>query len=48
VFHPPEEGLGLQAYITSANTVFLFVAISVAYGMVGGTAGALIYAVLDA
>lgn len=33
VFHAPEEGLGLQAYITSSNTVFLFVAICVAYGM---------------
>jgi hypothetical protein len=34
VFHAPEGGLGLQAYISSTNTVFLFVAICVAYGMV--------------
>ena len=34
VFHAPEGGLGLQAYVSSTNTVFLFVAICVAYGMV--------------
>jgi len=33
VFHAPEGGLGLQAYVSSTNTVFLFVAICVAYGM---------------
>jgi len=41
-FGPPKDGGVLtQIYMTSSNTVFLFVAISVAYGMVssGGVGG---------
>lgn len=39
---PQGDGIGTQLYITSCNTVFLFVAVSVAYGLVssmGGTRG---------
>jgi hypothetical protein len=35
VIHPPSDGgLGLQLYVSCVNTVFLFVAVSVAYGVV--------------
>ena len=35
VIHPPSDGgLGLQLYISCVNTVFLFVAVSCAYGVV--------------
>ncbi len=34
VVHPPAGGLGLSLYIGSTNTIFLFVAVCVAYGMV--------------
>lgn len=33
VFKQPTGGLALQAYISTENTLFLFVAVSVAYGM---------------
>jgi hypothetical protein len=36
--HAGDSDLSFQAFITTNNTVFLFVAISVAYGMVGGCA----------
>jgi hypothetical protein len=35
-FGQPTGGVGLQIYITGANTIFLFTAIAAAYGMVGG------------
>jgi len=34
-FGQPTGGFGLQLYITLSNTLFLFTAISAAYGMVG-------------
>ncbi|GAX73053.1 hypothetical protein CEUSTIGMA_g506.t1 [Chlamydomonas eustigma] len=33
IFKAPSDDLGMQAYISAYNTIFLFVAISVAYGM---------------
>lgn len=33
--NPGNDDLSLQLYINTYNTIFLFVAISVAYGMVG-------------
>lgn len=33
IFHAPDGGLQLQLYITLCNTIFLFVTISVAYGL---------------
>ena len=32
VIKPPMGGMGLQAYMSANNTIFLFVAVSVAYG----------------
>jgi hypothetical protein len=34
IFKAPSDDLGMQAYISTYNTIFLFIAISVAYGMV--------------
>jgi hypothetical protein len=34
VLRPPEGGVALQLYEQGLNTIFLFVAVSVAYGMV--------------
>jgi hypothetical protein len=36
VFKAPQDGLALQAYISACNTLFLFVAVCVAYGAVSG------------
>lgn len=36
VLHPPEDGPALYLYTSGLNTLFLFVAVSVAYGMVSG------------
>jgi len=33
VFKPPTDEFGFQIYVSAYNTIFLFVAISVAYGM---------------
>lgn len=35
VFKPPTDELGMTAYIGAFNTIFLYVTICVAYGMVG-------------
>jgi hypothetical protein len=40
VFKSPQDGLPLQLYTGACNTLFLFVAVSVAYGAVGGPTGA--------
>jgi hypothetical protein len=34
VLRPPSDGPALSAYISCTNTIFLFVAVCVAYGMV--------------
>lgn len=34
VLHPPRSGPGLSVYESGVNTIFLFVAVCVAYGMV--------------
>jgi hypothetical protein len=34
VLHPPEGGPMLSLYVSGTNTIFLFVAVCVAYGMV--------------
>lgn len=36
MFKAPQDGLALQAYISACNTLFLFVAVCVAYGAVSG------------
>lgn len=33
IFTPPSDELGMQLYVGAYNTIFLFVAVSVAYGM---------------
>jgi hypothetical protein len=39
VLHPPADGPALSLYVSSTNTIFLFVAVCVAYGMVSPPAG---------
>ena len=39
LFKPPQDELGFQLYISVYNTIFLYVAICVAYGMVSSSAG---------
>lgn len=34
LFKPPGDEFGFQIYISAYNTIFLFIAVSVAYGMV--------------
>ena len=34
VLHPPAGGPALSLYVSGTNTIFLFVAVCVAYGMV--------------
>jgi len=39
VFKPPTDELGFQVYISVYNTIFLFVGVSVAYGIVSACWG---------
>lgn len=41
VLHPPAGGPALSLYVSGTNTIFLFVAVCVAYGMVSPCAGLL-------
>lgn len=43
IFKPPADELGFQIYVSAYNTIFLFIAISTAYGMV--SLATLVYAV---
>jgi len=36
VLHPPSGGPALTVYVAGTNTIFIFVAVCVAYGMVRG------------